>query len=330
MTSMDLGPAELITLIFPGERAHPGVAEMLAQLAAGRDIRLLDLVFVIRTSGDVVQVTGDRENLEEIGLGAVQVSAPKLISEDDLGVVRDWLRPGTSAAVIAYEHTWARRLARAVRDAGGMVMLSRSSGRLDQEQRVADPLTELWRCVPVRQFLHLLLGEVEPYPVVQGVDGADRYGNLFVAPQMALAEQDVGHPVIGGIHGEALQPADPAIDGMNVLMAADFAFTLGDSVADNDRRADPQAGADVAVPHGKLRRTIAAAVIDALGPLDFLGRFELAELGEATAQPDLACSRFDKLDRHQPATRPVMPGFDDQMRHPPGGRVEDGADDLAA
>ena len=136
MTSMDLGPAELITLIFPGERAHPGVAEMLAQLAAGRDIRMLDLVFVIRTSGDVVQVTGDRENLEEIGLGAVQVSAPKLISEDDLGVVRDWLRPGTSAAVIAYEHTWARRLARAVRDAGGMVMLSRSSGRLDQEQRV--------------------------------------------------------------------------------------------------------------------------------------------------------------------------------------------------
>ena len=135
MTSMDLGPAELITLIFPGERAHPGVAEMLAQLAAGRDIRLLDLVFVIRTSGDVVQVTGDRENLEEIGLGAVQVSAPKLISEDDLGAVRDWLRPGTSAAVIAYEHSWARRLARAVRDAGGMVMLGRSSGRPDPEQQ---------------------------------------------------------------------------------------------------------------------------------------------------------------------------------------------------
>ena len=136
MTSMDLGPAELITLIFPGERAHPGVAEMLAQLAAGRDIRLLDLVFVIRTSGDVVRITGAREDLDDIGLGALQVSAPKLISEDDLGAVRDWLRPGTSAAVIAYEHTWARRLARAVRDAGGMVMLSRSSGRLDQEQRV--------------------------------------------------------------------------------------------------------------------------------------------------------------------------------------------------
>ena len=135
MTTPDRGPAELITLVFPGERAHPGVAEVLAELAAGRDIRVLDLVFVIRTSGDVVRITGAREDLDDIGLGALQVSAPKLISEDDLGAVRDWLRPGTSAAVIAYEHSWARRLARAVRDAGGMVMLGRSSGRPDPEQQ---------------------------------------------------------------------------------------------------------------------------------------------------------------------------------------------------
>jgi hypothetical protein len=136
MTTPDLGPAELITLIFPGERADPGVAEVLIELAAGRDIRVLDLVFVIRTSSDLIRITGARENLDDIGLGALQVSSPKLISQDDLGVVRDWLRPGTSAAVIAYEHSWARRLARAVRDVGGMVMLSRSSGHLAQEQQV--------------------------------------------------------------------------------------------------------------------------------------------------------------------------------------------------
>jgi hypothetical protein len=136
MTTTDVGPAELITLVFPGERAHPDVAEVLAELAAGRDIRLLDLVFVIRTSGDLVRITGAREDLDEIGLGAIGVSTPKLISEDDLGTVRDWLRPGTSAAVIAYEHSWARRLARAVRDAGGMVMLGRSSGQLAQGRQV--------------------------------------------------------------------------------------------------------------------------------------------------------------------------------------------------
>jgi hypothetical protein len=130
MTTPDLGPAELITLVFPGERVHPDVAEVLAELAAGREIRLLDLVFVVRTSSDLVRITGAREDLDHLGLGAIGVSTPKLISEDDLGAVRDWLRPGASAAVIAYEHSWARRLARAVRDAGGMVMLGRSSGRL--------------------------------------------------------------------------------------------------------------------------------------------------------------------------------------------------------
>jgi hypothetical protein len=118
MTAVEPGPAELLTLVFPGERAHPGVAEVLIDLAAGRDIAVLDLVFVTRTSGDLVRITGARENLDDIGLGALQISAPELIREDDLGVVRDWLRPGTSAAVIAYEHSWARRLARAVRDAG--------------------------------------------------------------------------------------------------------------------------------------------------------------------------------------------------------------------
>jgi hypothetical protein len=136
MTTPDLGPAELITLVFPSERAHPRVAQVLTELAAGRDIRVLDLVFIVRTSGDLIRITGAREGLDDIGLGALQVSAPKLISQDDLGAVRDWLRPGTSAAVIAYEHSWARRLARAVRDAGGMVMLGRSSGQLAQERQV--------------------------------------------------------------------------------------------------------------------------------------------------------------------------------------------------
>jgi hypothetical protein len=135
MTAADPRPAELMTLVFPGERAHPGVAEVLAQVAAGRDISVLDLVFVTRTSGDLVRITGARENLDDTGLGALQVSAPELISEGDLGVIRDWLRPGTSAAVIAYEHSWARRLAQAVRDAGGMVMLSRSSGHSAEERQ---------------------------------------------------------------------------------------------------------------------------------------------------------------------------------------------------
>ena len=135
MTPVDLEPVELITLVFPGKRAHPGVAEVLTEIAAGRDITLLDLVLVTRTSGDLVRVAGARDSLDDLGLGTLDISGPELIGERELSAVRDWLRPGTSAAVIAYEHSWARRLARAVRDAGGVVMLSRSSGHLARERR---------------------------------------------------------------------------------------------------------------------------------------------------------------------------------------------------
>jgi hypothetical protein len=138
MTSADLGPAELITLVFPGERADPRVAEVLAEVAAGRDIRVLDLVFVTRTSGNLVRITGARENLDDTGLGALQLSTPELIGEDDLDAIRDFLRPGTSAAVVAYEHGWARRLAQAVRDAGGMVLLSRTGHGAEEWQADAE------------------------------------------------------------------------------------------------------------------------------------------------------------------------------------------------
>jgi hypothetical protein len=139
MTSVNGRTAELMALVFPGERAHPAVAEVLAEIAGGRDITVLDLAFVTRTSGDMVRIADAREDLGDTGPGpvrALNVSAPTFIGEDDLRMVRDWLRPGTSAAVIAYEHSWARRLAQAVRDVGGVLMLSPSSGHLADERRV--------------------------------------------------------------------------------------------------------------------------------------------------------------------------------------------------
>jgi Family of unknown function (DUF6325) len=138
MAASDVRPAEVITLVLPGERAHPAVAEILAELAAGRDISVLDLAFVVRTADEAVRTAGIRAELDQVGLGHVgslELSAQALISDDDLSVIRDSLEPGTSAAVIAYEHSWARRLATAVRDAGGTVFLSRHAGQpADQQQ----------------------------------------------------------------------------------------------------------------------------------------------------------------------------------------------------
>ena len=120
---MDIGPVELVILTFPGERADPAVVEALSDVVSKGYVTVLDLMFLTRTTDGQIRVTDVDENLDDIGLGTLEVEAQALISEDDLDVVRDSLDPGTSAAVIVYEESWARRVAGAIRDAGGELAL---------------------------------------------------------------------------------------------------------------------------------------------------------------------------------------------------------------
>jgi Family of unknown function (DUF6325) len=120
---MDVGPVELIVLQFPGQRADPVVVGVLADVVSRGDAAVLDLVFVALTADGSLRVTDAGDNLDDVGLSALQPGAQPLISRDDLEVVRDCLRPGTSAAVVAYEHRWPQRLAAAAAGAGGQLTL---------------------------------------------------------------------------------------------------------------------------------------------------------------------------------------------------------------
>lgn len=118
---MDIGPLELIVLVFPGMRAHPAVAEILAGVVSPGYVTVLDLAFVTRTSDGNLRTTDVEGDRHEIGLGSIEISAKPLITKDQLDAVRDSLKPGTSAAVIAYEHSWVLRLAGTVTNAGGAI-----------------------------------------------------------------------------------------------------------------------------------------------------------------------------------------------------------------
>jgi hypothetical protein len=132
---MDIGPFELIVLVFPGARADPAVVEVLSGVVSRGYVTVLDLVFLTRTSEGHFRITNADENLHEIGLGSLEIRAQPLISEKELDVVRDSLEPGTSAAVIAYEHSWAQRLAGAVAHAGGTAVALHVPGPRDVTQR---------------------------------------------------------------------------------------------------------------------------------------------------------------------------------------------------
>ena len=120
--AMDIGPVELIVLVFPGEGADPTVTEVLTEVTSGGQITVLDLAVLTRTLDGLVRTTDVRENLDDIGFGSLVITAQPVITQDDLDTVRASLEPGKSAAIVAFEHSWTRRLAVAAENAGGAVI----------------------------------------------------------------------------------------------------------------------------------------------------------------------------------------------------------------
>ncbi|NEW38111.1 DUF1269 domain-containing protein [Nocardia cyriacigeorgica] len=121
--SSELGPVELVVLSFPGTRIDSAVTTALAEVVDRGYVTVVDLIYLaMDDAGEVRQIEVD-ESLTDIGLDGVTVDARGLVSDDDLDVVRAAMDPGTSAVVIVYEQTWARKLAGTVRDAGGEVAL---------------------------------------------------------------------------------------------------------------------------------------------------------------------------------------------------------------
>jgi hypothetical protein len=120
--AMDSGPVELIVLVFPGEGADPAVTEVLTEVTSGGQITVLDLAVLTRTPDGLVRTTDVHQNLDDIGFGSLVITAQPVITQDDLDTVRASLEPGKSAAIVAFEHSWTRRLAVAAENAGGAVI----------------------------------------------------------------------------------------------------------------------------------------------------------------------------------------------------------------
>jgi len=120
---MELGPVELVVLTFLGERPDPDVVGAVAKVVSQGYGTVLDLVFISRLQDGQIRITDVDENLDDLGFGSLEIKAQTLVNQDDMEVIRDSLEPGTSAAIIVYEESWARGVASAVRKAGGEVAL---------------------------------------------------------------------------------------------------------------------------------------------------------------------------------------------------------------
>ena len=115
----DLDLVEYVVISVPELSSAVGVAAALKQLVESAQIRILDLVGVVRTwTGGSPAV--EPELLPGLAaLDGVEGEVGGLLSEDDIALARGALQPGTSALLVVVEDRWAQLLADAARAGGG-------------------------------------------------------------------------------------------------------------------------------------------------------------------------------------------------------------------
>jgi hypothetical protein len=120
-----LGPLELLVVGFPGNQFTGEALPALAELVDHGTIRVIDLLFVGKDDdGNVVAFElADAGDEVRATFGAlVAGDEADLLSEEDVDDVADVLEPGSSAAMLLFEHTWATRFRDAVVASGGVLI----------------------------------------------------------------------------------------------------------------------------------------------------------------------------------------------------------------
>lgn len=118
-----LGPVEIAVFSFPGSQFNGQVAPALRELIESETIHVLDLAFIIKAeNGDVAWF-----EIEDAAMHAPEFSGfhddpIDLLNTEDIELLAEEVAPGSSAAVLVFEHTWAKRLAGAVEGSGGFVV----------------------------------------------------------------------------------------------------------------------------------------------------------------------------------------------------------------
>jgi uncharacterized membrane protein len=135
------GPVEIAVLEFPGRGFDGEIVPALSELVDDGIVTILDLVLVCK------DVDGSITSVELSDLGAdtaalfddLDGEVNGLLADEDLATVGEALSLGSSALLVVWETSWARRLVDAVAASGGRLV---AHDRLDAET-VRELLVEL-------------------------------------------------------------------------------------------------------------------------------------------------------------------------------------------
>jgi hypothetical protein len=133
-----LGPVDYLVVEFPADKANFS-GEMAAQLRSlvdGGVVRVLDLVILRKEPDGSVEVA-ELADVDERNVGellALEADLAMLLAEEDVVEIGKALEPGSIAAVLVYENSWAGPFAASIRRSGGQLV---ASGRVPTQALLA-------------------------------------------------------------------------------------------------------------------------------------------------------------------------------------------------
>ena len=134
----ELGPVDYLVVGFPAEKANFSgeMASELKTLIDSNTIRVLDLVLVMKGDDGSVEASELRDADDSaVGeLRALERDLAVLLAEQDVEEIGASLEPGSAAAVLVWENTWAAPFGSAIRRSGGQLL---GSGRIPTQALIA-------------------------------------------------------------------------------------------------------------------------------------------------------------------------------------------------
>ena len=120
----EMGPIDYILVEWPGGQPNGEVAPHLIDLVDRGLIRVLDLIFLAKDEDGTIRGI---EVGEAADLAVFEGASSGLLGDDDVEEAASVMEPGTAAALLVFENSWAAPFASAVRRSGGQLV---SSGRI--------------------------------------------------------------------------------------------------------------------------------------------------------------------------------------------------------
>lgn len=118
-----MGPIDYVVIEWPGRQPTGEAAPIIVDLVERGIIRVLDLAFMTKAEDGTVAGVELAEVADEVAeLKVFEGASSGLLGDEDLSEAGEALDPGTSAALLVYENTWAAPLATALRRSGGQLV----------------------------------------------------------------------------------------------------------------------------------------------------------------------------------------------------------------